>query len=218
MTKLLIELMSKIQMYYPIGIPIMHNEFPGTKLIEEKIAHKINNIDNKNTNWAKFIKELKKATKEFDLHDYAYIQFPSYQCSIALKEETNDQNIFNRDIIINISMLTNHYTIYFQDYYRMNRYDSKLAGNTVIKHQIVFMKIEKNEAYVKIIENVKALVAKHFPDFTFLEHDFIFNTAVYGGYPRNRNTRFLTNITERYSVFEYLFDDSFIKEILRVLP
>jgi hypothetical protein len=217
MNKLILELLLQIHLYYPIGLPNSANSYSGTKLIQDKVVEKLEQLDNTNTPWFKFSKDIESKVGKSIFFDYSFNQFPSYSCKIQLEKTSNIDFDISKNIVIELSLLTKHYTIFFNDEYKNKRYQLDSTGsNNSIKNEIWYYKSCKIESEFKLADSFKLVVKNYFPDYNFIEHDILFNCIVEGGLPFNRNyDEVMPN--QKFSVYEYLFDNNIMRDKIEVL-
>jgi adenylate kinase family enzyme len=221
MTKIIIELLLKIHLYYPIGMMQMQTEYPGRISFNKIIEEKINAISNQVKNpWTISLEEIEKSVSEYKVYNYSFDQFPNYLCEIDLgKFETEETNI-NRKIVINLSLLTKHYTIFFIDSYKCFRYADKTKtddSSDYFQYRIAYYHSSKEKNELQIIDSLKKIIEKNFSKYEFVEHKILLNYEIDGGCPYDKIAEYRAFPDKKYSIYEYLFSDNIDKRNMFII-
>jgi hypothetical protein len=205
MSQVLIKLLQCIHAYYPIGIPSLLGEYPGYKRLEEIVAKKINEVsDNIKTPWSALIEDIKMKFGKDNLLDQAFYQFPGYCATIELEKSKEVGKEFARSIVLNISLLTDHYTIFFEDSFKYSMYnDNKYGVSRPPTVKIIYCKSCLEKYYLDFIGSLKSLISLHLPKHEFIDHALLFDHEIAGGIPYGEAFDSVSNGNN--SIYEYLF-------------
>lgn len=208
MNKIMIDLLLKIHFYYPIGLPFATKEYSGDKEISQIVAKKIDQItNNETTEWACFLNDSRLHNKTVEVDDLSYFQFPSYTLEIPLTLNTFDNLTITKNIIVSVSLLTDHYTIFFEDrfiYRQMPNDLSRYKG----AFSVVYFVSNTNQSYIKLLEIIKRDLKKHFSSFTFVPHSLLMSTIIEGGIPYKKFDDYLDDRARKFSMYEFLFNSN----------
>src|ERR1700741_3292978 len=108
----LVDLLQKIYLYYPIGMPQIYKNYPGFKLLQKKIEEKFDGLsDSKDSDWGQIFLIIEREFKSYKVFDRHY-QFPNHFIEIEL-ETLNEYGMERkRSIVIVISLLVDCFTVY----------------------------------------------------------------------------------------------------------
>jgi hypothetical protein len=216
MNKILIDLLLKVQLYYPIGIPQIYQEYPGYNLFKEKVALKIDDLDNNiKTPWSDFFTQVEKKFQQYQTFDESYHQFPSYITTIQLEKSKDSEREITKELVINVSLLTDYYTIFFKDSYKYLRYgtDSLRVPPGL---EIIYYENGTEKTYFDFAAELKNMIQQYFPNHLFVEHYLLFNTEVAGGIIYGQGFD-IPLLDTRYSIYEFLFSNYINKDRMVIL-
>lgn len=212
--KKFVELLECIHHYYPIGMPHIRDEFSGFLELKKITANKIDSlVNNKVTEWSHLVAALEKrfGDKVFDI---AYWQFPCYMLRVVLKEEKNDRFEYVQNFIVNISLLCNFYTIYFEDVFFYPTYVSK--GATPLQQRVIYFQNEGiGKEHELNPEEIETLLRLHFKEHRYISHKTLFDYKVSGGYPGMESLEDATHF--EYPIYSFLFDSLMTYDNLKVV-
>ncbi|NHA02227.1 hypothetical protein G7092_00390 [Mucilaginibacter sp. HC2] len=206
-------LLDRIHHFYPIGLPYFNEMHNGYKQLRKILEDKINNvIANDIPNPCKdFIRKVERDFKNFEISNRLHRQFPNYSFSVKLVDETLNgvQNICSLNI--KISLLSKHFTVYYEDLYIFKEH--LIARHTPINFKILSsanFTADPERAYLnKMIEIIKS----SFFDHEYVHHKILFSYPVEGGTPYGINAE----SKSIYPLYFYLFDNDIIYENYKVV-
>lgn len=209
----IIELLKNTQKYYPIGMPFLYEEYDGYKMFKEKLEKKVNQILAKeNTSWVRLVENVRQKFSLKPIFDYSYLQFPSYIMNLELKKNDSKEIEYTKSLVLNISLLVNYYTLFFEDIVKVKKgIDEKGLQNSPYFRIVYFNKCIDKDCF-EIAYIIKKISEEVFEEYKFIQHDLLLNNKVQGGniYGDMRNEEF-----KEYSLYEYLFsNDSYPNIIL----
>ncbi len=195
------QLLEKIHFYYPIGMASMETSYRGYDFYKELLEKKINGlINNTDTPWTSFIKLLDEY-EGLNILDCGFQQFPSYTVKLEMKKTTGEAFDYQRSLVVNISLLTEHFTLFFEDHYLYKNFTDGFRNPTF---KIAFSKSTIEESQLAdLIKRVCEDLAKLFPAHKFIYHKTLFLYKIKDGH--------LYTIGETPSdtnlfLYHYLFD------------
>lgn len=196
------DLLISIHQYYPIGLPILKETFPGYQKLQEILEKEayIKQNDFKNSKWYRFIQNLRQDHK-WQIEEFSVNGLPSETLSIIFGGDRNYDDEFKMStrIYLQKSLISHYYTIYFESkisFLKFREFKRPL-------HQTIIYGLENSSDQEK--EIVKYLQLKFqltYPDFEFIQHDLLMNTMVKGGVPLGEEIRYSHH---EYSIFSFLF-------------
>ncbi len=127
----------------------------------------------------------------------ASAQFPCYILRLDLSKKQIGEIEHISSIFLSVSLLTNHYTIFFNSDFKFLQFDSKVRERALV----LSLKENKEEELEKV-EIIKMEMSKYFPKHNFAHHTALFNYNVKDGYPHGLLTSYGK---ESYSIYQFLF-------------
>lgn len=202
------QLLKKIHEYYPIGIPMLREEYPGYAELRSKIEMKIQHLlDEDITPLSKLINEL-KANISFEIEDFSHHQFPSYYFAINLKTSNTENVSCKKSLLVFISLLTNHYTFFFEDHYDFYYKNKNLEYSKSLFTKVFYYSSFPLNENLNFLEKIlHKIIPRFFEQYDFINHDLLFETKVIGGMTLVNPERY--DPWKEYSCFEYLFSNIF---------
>jgi len=204
---ILIDLIKAIHQYYPVGFELPKEEYPGYQeliaIVEQKISQMMEGRLPENVNLLEI--KLKEAFPDSILHNQIYKQFPNYTFSIEIANELDgglDRLLW---MTVNISLLTKHYTVFFQETMKFgDKEGSSFSYDTFGYLLISFSRNRfpyKEEYFLKI----EKIMMELFPGYEFVSHSFLFANKVKYGVPFGETDDDINKT--RHSIFSFLFDN-----------
>jgi hypothetical protein len=205
---IILELLSVIHRYYPIGMPSYWEEYAGIKQITAIVHKKIIAIqENSQTPWKLLMDELTATCGRYHLSNYDFLQFPAYHAKLNLEVKVSNQVAIRKSLIINVSMLTNVYTVFVLDEIEKETrsYPNSAALN------IVCYDAETSLEVKTMIDNIRTTLEKYFTGYRFVSHNILMKQVIhagitYGSFEENKNG---------HSLYQLLFDGNFTAEKIR---
>jgi hypothetical protein len=202
----IIELLTQIHLYYPVGIPQVYRQYPGYKLIEQKLEKKIDELSkDENVDWIKLVSDVNKEFSSYKVHDFGYYQFPNYYMEIEL-EQLNEKGFEVRRVItVCISLLVNYFTVFMVDFYKFSNFENKNVIGITPSFRIVYNKSTDEKIYIESIEFLITLIEQHFKTHKFLPHSDLLNLKLSGSGAFGDMESY--KFGETYSAYRYLFNN-----------
>jgi hypothetical protein len=202
-TNIIIQLLLQIHKYYPIGISTLNTDYPGYKLMQDKISMKIDQIINHDkTDWSEFINDCNAIFPAKRILDAGYYQFPSYFCQIELENKTYEEFQFKKFINISVSILCDTYTVFLEDRYESIKYSPSQNSNNTIRKKVFYLNSSKDSNDLEEVNKVIKTITSRFPKFNYISYYGLLSTKITGGLPYGK----AIDDSNKYSIYEFLFD------------
>jgi hypothetical protein len=212
--ELLNKLLERVYYFYPIGIPSVKSIYGGDQKIKGIVEKKINQILTKEeTVWSSFVQKLEETYSQ-RVFDMGYHQFPSYIATIELDKSENELFQFTQKLVLNISLLCSHYTIYFED--RFVFHYSKTG--TLSSNLTTFFTGKSKEVGTEKadVDSIKKTVELFFPDHSFVDHKTLFDYKLSSGLPYSFSHEDYLDF-KSYPLYSFLFDSHLLLDNLAIL-
>ncbi|UII30902.1 hypothetical protein LVD17_21650 [Fulvivirga ulvae] len=196
-----LDLLQEVHKYYAIGCPLLNHEYPGYNRLLGVLENKINNLIDyiEDDTWGSLINELQSNGK-FVVYDDSYLQFPNLVARIELSKTEAEVSI-TRTLRVTLSLLTNYYTAFIEERATFGRYNNE-AGVAPVK-LLWYGQRNMSDNETKWLEEVNVRVNYHYPNYSFINHDLLLNTNIYGGLPHGEDPE---DLKPCYSLYSFLFD------------
>jgi len=209
---LLIALIKATHHYYPIGfqMPLSNEAYPGYQELIDIIKQKITQLQSNNlpTHVQQLEKELAGVIPGAIVRNELYSQFPNYQFALEIAAEKWGGLKHNVRLMFIISLLTKHYTVFFDEHLLMLNdknppLSHKLFGSRVLSFEENVL--TEQDGY---LQKIKTIMTTLFPEYTFVSHSYLFAHKVKYGVPYGEtDKRGAHDIA--YPVFHFLFDNQY---------
>ena len=166
-----------------------------------------------NTPWTNFIKETRDKFSTIDIQDASYIPFPSYTLLINLGNIKTNNDRCRKTFVLNLSLLTNYFTCYFEDVHDFFN-DNERKGNSNVS--VVYATTSHDTQDKILLDAVKSIIPGHFPDYEFVAHHLLFNTKI-SGVTTYTSPELIHNPVLATSIYELLFSHELFVENYKVL-
>lgn len=209
-------LLESVHKFYPVGMKALEG-YPGEKVIKDIVERKVNALINEEqTPWSALLSSTLPLTMNFEVLDFSANQFPSYVGSVIF-ENINEAD-FNRrtSLVFSISLLTDHYTYFIHDHYRINS-QTEFKGRRKV-YQINSAALTSHLSFEKIkslIGDIEKKISEFFPGYRYINHEQLFNSEVTGAVPYGHLKDYTTPY--QFKIYHFLFDGQFSEE-LNVTP
>jgi len=209
---LLIAIIKAAHHYYPIGfqMPLSNEEYPGYQELIDIIRQKITQLQSNNlpTHVRQLEKELADVIPEAIVRNELYRQFPNYQFALEIASEKWGGLEHNVRLILIISLLTKHYTVFFDEWLLMPNNENPPFSHKLFGSRVLSFKENMLANQDDYLQRIQALMAKFFPGYTFVPHSYLFAQKVKYGVPYGEtDDRGAYDIA--YPVFHFLFDNQY---------
>ncbi|MEL7003756.1 MAG: hypothetical protein AAFN93_13620, partial [Bacteroidota bacterium] len=169
------------------------------RILEDKInAH----LDEQNlTTWKRLVAEYKDLDPVCEtILDIGYSQFPAYELLVITSDKTKNKIRERKSMGLNISLLTNHYTIYFETTLFFDNYKNTFGQPST--KRIFYGTNAANDEEKQMLLTLQNLMEKHFPNHSYIPYHILFIGKFAGAVPHGE---FPDRREEGFSIFRFLF-------------
>lgn len=147
--------------------------------IRNIVEKKVEDLMIKQGPWQLFLDAIMKEHGE-NINDISALPFPAYNLKIPLASEESESYILKRQLCIDVSLVSKHYTIYFEDFYNFSEYMYEEApmGKILVHFYVLFYKTMTTESFKRSASNADDYVRQFFPEYQFVSHNVLFNYKV----------------------------------------
>lgn len=154
-------------------------------------------------NYYSLLRFLQDTFKDRLINNQLYSNFPSYSITIELRNELRDEIKTLTWLNIRISLLTNYYTIYFEERNHFSGF--KIRGDKDIP--VLFcilssknLNVDSGNLYVA---KVQELLLNLFPGYQYINHSLLLNYKI----PDRIPIGYVDPIPNFYPIYAFLFDN-----------
>ena len=199
----IVDLVKNVHYFYPTGNFNLKNNWPGYKVLKEKVDQKINNeCNDSNSVSNRFSTSLTNRLTNYAIVNYNHFHFPNYVTIVRIGD--NDYQHINHVyyLQITVSLLCDYYTIFFVDEYRFRSFTAQIPFASM--HTIYSYKESLSRYDANITKIIEEEIMRHFPEKRFMYHEPLFKTQIAGCVPFGEEWSPNSN-DNSYSLFELLF-------------
>lgn len=200
------DLMQAVNKYYPVGLPDLASDYPGRRMWIDKLEGKFSETSATSIRWTALTKALNKYYGTEAVEDMLYRQFPGFTAYIKLMEKDADGFRQTRHLVLNISLLSDVYTVFCEDKFYVEAV-AKQANETYTE-PFILLSAKSNSNFQPDLSNVKDLVTEHFPDHSFLAHKYLFFYKIQACTPYS--TEYSPHLS--YNIYDYLMNDCYYQQ------
>ena len=203
--EILNDLIKAIHNYYPIEQAILNEEFEGYKVLQKLIDTKIHGLTNGQLpkECYALVKEIESFFVNCPINVHFYTNFPSYSIGIELANDTSDYTRRTSWLNVSISLLTNYFTVFFEERNLFNGFKEQNNKNMPILFRILSSKNHNIDTENIFVEKIKDIVATLFTEYKYINHRLLFNYKLPNGIPIG----FFDPIPNFYPIYAFLFDN-----------
>ncbi|MDQ1086403.1 hypothetical protein [Siphonobacter sp. SORGH_AS_1065] len=185
-------LLDQIKKFYPIGFPLLRNNYPGYEKVVNIINDKVDLVSVNGRGpkpWENLCDSLKETFKEHVIYDLNIFKEPSLKAAIEIKlfgDETIERSVH---LNIQVSLLLPVYTVFINekfvskpdfrfsetDFNTLRNYKSNLYG--------VFYRQQVSKEENDWIDLTKKLVEREYSNFSFIDYSDVCTIMVHGAIP-----------------------------------
>jgi hypothetical protein len=188
--------LKRIHHYYPIGLPHFAAVYPGFEEMQELQRKKFEAIEKEQPEaWYKLVDETRKEWSGYDVFNSVAAQFPCYELTIALNDESKTGFHYHCSLTLSISLLVPYYAIVIVDDYSYQ--GPKYSG---VSHKVVSSGFQHHLDLDAKLNKQKDIVETYFTN-QYARHNVLFNYKILGGYPYHGTYDDLG----AYTIYDYLF-------------
>ena len=201
------DLIDAIRKYYPIDLSISNNEYSGYKLLENIVNSKIDGLKRGilPIECYELVKQIESFFKPYTVHVKYYTNFPNYSITIELSNG-NNYNIKTISCLnIILSLLTNYYTIFFEEWNWFNGFTKSVDNNNPVLFRIMSSRNLNIDPQKDIFNKSNFIVSQQFPSYKFVSHQLLLNQKLPNGVPFG----YYDSIPYTYPIYAFLFDSQF---------
>lgn len=195
------KLLRMLYRFYPIGVEGMKNDYyEGFTEIKERLIDKIENQLNNPVSLCYLLEDaLQKAFPTSKIENQNYYQFPSYTFSLQLSEFENDAIKVTTNLIMHISLLVDHYTLYFETVSY-----PKIEGKIASSFSIQFLDGSTNK--MDIVNKIKQILSVVCPNKSYINHYLLKKNTITAGTPFGAVEDI--RVKRNYTLFDFLFSNN----------
>jgi hypothetical protein len=148
------------------------------------------------------------------MFDMGYHQFPSYIAAIETGKSENALFQCTQKMVLNISLLCPHYTIYFEDHFVFHyNKTGALPPNLTTFFTAKSKEVDTNKVDINFI---KKTIELFFPDHSFVDHKTLFDYKLSSGLPYSYSHEDYY-LFKSYPLYSFLFDSHLLLDNLTIL-
>jgi hypothetical protein len=198
------ELIGCVHKFYPSDFQNQPTDIYVNPTLDGIVKEKINQIINKKLPKPCYslMTEVKKLFKDKIVIKGLERQFPSYGMTIMLNETTQNNIRSQTCITLKISLLTNYYTVFFEEFNWFLNFPASKVTNTPTLFQIFSSSNPAIDPTVLYSNSLKKIIEENFPNHEFIDHKLLFNKKIEYGFPYQ-----LISNEKSFPLFAYLFDN-----------
>lgn len=175
------DIFKAIHTYYPVGFSKYADNYYGTKEWTKILLEKHDSLrEDRSSTWQKLVAQLTDFDLVKQVLDQSYTQFPSLTVQFELKSQSQELG-GRRFMIIDVSLLTPYYTVFFDDRYFYHNYT--IAGRMKLPFHLSIVFTHADEAARNFFSEAKALVERFYPAHGYLSHKALMDIKAEGGIP-----------------------------------
>lgn len=200
-TNLINELLNKVFHFYPIGIDHFKKNYKGfleiKSIVEKKLESEINN---ENAQCNLLLNDIEIIFSDTSVLNHFHYQFPNLEIEIVMDSFQENFTKHRCHLVLIISLLTNHYTLFFEDTFLFSsliNYSSEFDPPFKI-----IQSFYRHKYFEKIsFSAINLSITKFFPNHKYVHHYPLKNIEIEGGCPFGED---YTN-GDKYTLFDFLF-------------
>ncbi len=198
------EFISCVHRFYPSDFQNQSGEKYSNPIIDKIVEEKVNQLiyGNLPNSCYTLMAEVRELFKDKIIIKGLERQFPSYGMTIMLNESTQNNIRSQTTITLKISLLTNYYTVFFEEFNWFLNFSKFKSINRPTLFRIFSSSnpaIDLDNLYSNAL---KKIIGENFPDHKFVDHKLLFNKKIEYGFPYQLNTD-----EKSFPLFAYLFDN-----------
>ena len=197
----LLEMLEKVQSYYPIGLGYYNRIYPGYQKLE-KIVKDEAELANYNYEATKIV-QLKNALQErYPSLEVVNSTSPTYMASsvsIRLKDKKQDGITEVVWLRVSASTLTNHFIVYLESKVFLNNY---IEFTSPISYTVLRGSKNSSTEETKMMDSIISMVEEVFPDHQFADHYLLMTKNVEGGLPHGQGSEVFG---QKFPISSFLF-------------
>lgn len=198
------ELISCVHKFYPSDFQNQSTERYSNPLLDKIVEEKINQVVDRKLpkSCYKLMTNVRKLFKDKTVIKGLERQFPSYGMTIMLNETTQNNIRSQTTITLKISLLTNYYTVFFEEFNWFLNFPAFKVSDRPTLFRIFSSSnpaIDPENIYSR---SLKKIIEENFPTHKFIEHKLLFDKKLEYGFPYQ-----LISNEKSFPIFAYLFDN-----------
>ena len=195
--KLKLELLNSIYNHYPVGLPHLNKVSQQYLNYKSVLDRSIEGIQNKfkGEAWAALLDGLATKSDQSIVRN-SFIGHPSRSIFIPLGEQRSDSTVEKKKVILDLSLLTKHYTIYFESLITFNEY--KTTQGRPLAKRIFYGKQNASSSELALLAMLLEEVPQYYPEYRFVPHDLLMSSMINGAVPHGQEHETAHNATSMY--------------------
>lgn len=201
---LLNKLIKAVHKYYPIGFNLRNDLYDGFLEATQIARNKVIQLHENSIPAPRieFEKQLKAYFNGFVVFNDFHTEYPSFSFSIVL--DRNDSIYFEKELlfIVKISLLTNHYTFFYQEYVKHK--DVLHSTGHPYNTTIISLKSQVEKNKIANTHQITQMMTNCFPEYEYANHALLFSTMIKYGVLYGEEDAYAKNDN---SLYAFLFDN-----------
>lgn len=187
----------------------------GHDKIKNIIEKKIEGLLSKQGPWQLFLDAIIKEHGE-NINDISPFPFPAYNLKIPLADEKQDLYILKRYLCIDVSLISKHYTIYFEDFYSFSeyKYEGAPLGKIYVHFHVLFYKTMTTESFKQSANKANDYIRQCFPEYQFASHNILFNYKVDNLLPYEAGDIYNGRV---FSLYDFTMSNHYYNKTIKVI-
>lgn len=200
--KIILQLLESIHGYYPAGLPGLNKVSGQYQKYKSVLDQSVTDLESnsKDDIWQKLIDEVENTLDSVKVIKNTFIGFPHRSFYIPFGEMKSDSTIEKKSLILDLSLLTNHYTIYIESSITFNKY--KEINNKPLRNRILFGQKNSSSLELDLFEKLIETIPMFYPEYKFVPHQIVMSNRIEGAVPYGAEME--TKTTE-YLIYSLLF-------------
>jgi len=202
------DLVKAVYQYYPIGVGEPNSFYKGYHDLTNIITEKINRLIAGDTPQVctELLDKIKQALPNYTVETSYHRQFPNYAIEIELPKKEYPEIHLLYHLKLRISLLTNHYTLFFEETALHQNIKGGLSGQIPLRSIAVSSILVNLPESEQMVIALKEILRKIFPDYHFVSHRLLMSRKIKGGYPHGADHN---PYNDEFSIYNFLFDNEY---------
>lgn len=208
------ELLKAVQKFYSIGLPYDNYRYGGYEKLRRILEDKIIGLKNfKVTPWTHLMRDVEYEIEQAQILDLAGEQFPNFISRIELGNEEFRGLVQSKALYINISLLIDYYTVFYESTTRFKLYSDEGRFSNPRK-VILYGEGNARKEELELLHRLKEIAQVHFPEYRFIAHHDLFHQKITGGLPHGEDAEAMKS---QYSFYRFLFGFTSFEDVTEVV-
>ncbi|WP_447640834.1 MULTISPECIES: hypothetical protein [Chitinophagaceae] len=196
------KLLKELYRFYPIGLPHIYQTYDGYINFVTTKQKWISDLEKKDS----AIYMLNRLFKDIAIskHCHFYLEYYS-EIGFKFNLVLNQNEFFIQSFILNISPITNYFTIYIEDVSILRKRDAEENRESIVKTFSYYLNSCDYSEIKGLANYLREQVSSIFSGYVFISHKILMTTFILGGCPYSENRDNFEIAKENIAMFEFLF-------------